>query len=46
MGKEKEANLSANTSQNFALVCMRLGFHGFNISYFVVCFNAVESIVF
>jgi len=32
--KEKEANFSAHTSQNFSLVCMSFGFHGFNLSFF------------
>jgi len=43
--KEKNEILSANTSQNFALVCMRfLAFTG-SVSSFVICINAVEFIL-
>jgi len=44
--KGKKDILSANTSQNFALVCMIVfGFHGFRLSSFVICFNVVEFIL-
>jgi len=42
MDKKKEANLSANTAQNFALVCMRfLAFTGSTSHLLSFVFNVV-----
>ena len=35
--KETEENLSANTSQHFALVCLRFLACGFRLSFFAIC---------
>jgi len=38
-GKRKVANSSTDTSQNFALVCIDFGLHGFNFSSFAIFFQ-------
>jgi len=44
--KEKKEILSVNTSQNFALACMRFLASAGSVSSFIICFNVVELILF